>query len=83
MSENKLPHIYSTCDPKFRLLNCTETSISIQNQKSTSANLKIKPSVYCKQIKLITLFRLGAAFGMKTNSGTTALDRLFWLAGEQ
>ena len=92
MSENKLPHIYSICDPKVRLLNCTEISISISTESKeqicelnslAKLTLKLKPNGYCDQIKLITFFRLGAASGTKTNSGTIALVRLFWLAREQ
>ena len=41
------------------------------------------PKVYSDQIKLITFFRVRAAFGMKTYSETIAPVRLFWIAREQ
>lgn len=91
VSENKLPHIYSTCDPKVWIAKLhwnfhlyTESKEDIWELNSLSKlTLKLMPNVYSDQIKLITFFRLGAAFGMKTNSGTIAPVRLFWIAREQ
>ena len=88
VSGNKLSHIYSTCDPKVSIVKLhwnfhlyTESKEDICELNSL-AKLTL-PNVYSDQIKLITFFRLGAAFGMKTYSETIAPVRLFWIAREQ